>query len=366
MRAQEFVTATGQQILRYVKSIHDDFRLDREILKHHRWRLTEVPLSSLHIPDPESGVDPQDPYDRVQWIDMYHVDDIRASDIQRRPIVVDTDGHILDGNHRALAARLMGMEQIPAWRPVQELGEALHFLRPGELRGSYTDQDLIRMGFRRASNGAWYMDQARWERLVASGRLREQEETDPALPSVKQARRLMPQLLARAQQDYDAWDESDQDTYAGGGICHIIADSICDVLYQAGINCAPVSCSYEQHVYVAAQFDEGVYTIDIPYHVYETGGGFSWKKIPDVRFAPRDMVFYRVSGDPREFDDYIAENFADGRVRGKSRPGRVKRAGASCKGSVTDLRQRAKKYGGERGRMYHWCANMKSGRARKK
>ena len=56
------------------------------------------------------------------------------------------------------------------------------------------------------------------------------------------------------------------------------------------------------------------------------------------------------------------ENFADGKVKGKSRPGRVKRAGASCKGSVTDLRARAKKYGGEKGKMYHWCANMKSGR----
>jgi 8-oxo-dGTP pyrophosphatase MutT (NUDIX family) len=58
----------------------------------------------------------------------------------------------------------------------------------------------------------------------------------------------------------------------------------------------------------------------------------------------------------------LNENFADGKVKGKSRPGRVKRAGASCAGSVSDLRARAKKYGGERGRMYHWCANMKSGK----
>ena len=58
----------------------------------------------------------------------------------------------------------------------------------------------------------------------------------------------------------------------------------------------------------------------------------------------------------------LPENFADGKVKGKSRPGRVKKAGASCKGSVTSLRQKAKKYGGERGKMYHWCANMKSGR----
>jgi len=60
------------------------------------------------------------------------------------------------------------------------------------------------------------------------------------------------------------------------------------------------------------------------------------------------------------------ENFTDKKVKGKSRPGRVKRAGASCKGSVSSLRSKAKKYGGERGRMYHWCANMKSGSKKKK
>lgn len=59
------------------------------------------------------------------------------------------------------------------------------------------------------------------------------------------------------------------------------------------------------------------------------------------------------------------ENFADGKKKGKSRPGRVKRAGASCKGSVSSLRSKAKKYGGEKGKMYHWCANMKSGRKKK-
>ena len=46
----------------------------------------------------------------------------------------------------------------------------------------------------------------------------------------------------------------------------------------------------------------------------------------------------------------------------ESSPGRVKRAGASCKGTVTELRKMAKKYGGEKGKMYHWCANMKGGK----
>jgi hypothetical protein len=58
----------------------------------------------------------------------------------------------------------------------------------------------------------------------------------------------------------------------------------------------------------------------------------------------------------------IMENFDDGKVKGKSRPGRVKRAGASCNGSVTSLRAKAKRASGERAKMYHWCANMKSGK----
>ena len=68
----------------------------------------------------------------------------------------------------------------------------------------------------------------------------------------------------------------------------------------------------------------------------------------------------------REEWEEFKENFADKKVKGKSRPGRVKRAGASCKGSVTSLRAKAKKSSGERKKMYHWCANMKSGRKKKK
>ena len=60
----------------------------------------------------------------------------------------------------------------------------------------------------------------------------------------------------------------------------------------------------------------------------------------------------------------INENFADGKVKGKSRPGRVKRSGASCNGSVTSLRKRAKNASGEKAKMYHWCANMKSGKGK--
>ena len=61
-------------------------------------------------------------------------------------------------------------------------------------------------------------------------------------------------------------------------------------------------------------------------------------------------------------EELLGENYADKKVKGKSRPGRVKKSGASCKGSVSSLRAKAKKYGGEKGKMYHWCVNMKGGK----
>jgi hypothetical protein len=64
-------------------------------------------------------------------------------------------------------------------------------------------------------------------------------------------------------------------------------------------------------------------------------------------------------------EDDVAENFADGKKKGKSRPGRAKRAGVDCSKSITDLRKMAKNSSGEKQKMAHWCANMKSGRKKK-
>ena len=76
------------------------------------------------------------------------------------------------------------------------------------------------------------------------------------------------------------------------------------------------------------------------------------------------LGFYAPLSNPNSAEELAlpTENYADGKVKGKSRPGRVKKSGASCKGSVSSLRSKAKKAGGEKGKMYHWCANMKGGK----
>jgi hypothetical protein len=54
------------------------------------------------------------------------------------------------------------------------------------------------------------------------------------------------------------------------------------------------------------------------------------------------------------------ENFADGKKPG--RKGLAKRSGVDCSQSISKLRSIAKSSSGERQRMAHWCANMKSGK----
>ena len=53
-------------------------------------------------------------------------------------------------------------------------GPKMKFLRPGELKGSYTDYDLLRMGFKKAQNGSWYIPQSKWEKLRAANLIGEE------------------------------------------------------------------------------------------------------------------------------------------------------------------------------------------------
>jgi pyrimidine deaminase RibD-like protein len=62
-------------------------------------------------------------------------------------------------------------------------------------------------------------------------------------------------------------------------------------------------------------------------------------------------------------DTFLSENFADGKKPG--RKGLAKRSGVNCKASVSSLRKTAKNSSGEKQRMAHWCANMKSGKKKK-
>ena len=96
-------------------------------------------------------------------------------------------------------------------------------------------------------------------------------------------------------------------------------------------------------------------TVDKHGHIVNGHHRYDALRLMGEEYATVRMIDVHVS-------ETLDENFADGKVKGKSRPGRVKKSGASCNGTVTQLRKRAKNASGEKAKMYHWCANMKSGK----
>jgi hypothetical protein len=113
---------------------------------------------------------------------------------------------------------------------------------------------------------------------------------------------IRPQLAAAAQQVYDAWDQDEEgmdDEYGGGGICHDIADALVNVvdrlIPQVEAATIPWSGSGEVHVYSVAILGEEACEVDIHPSTYETGGGYTWKKIPNVQFDASDIIIYPIS-----------------------------------------------------------------------
>ena len=53
--------------------------------------------------------------------------------------------------------------------------ERMKFLRPGELRGSWSDAELRALGFKQAENGKWYIPQSKWDELVRANKIYEED-----------------------------------------------------------------------------------------------------------------------------------------------------------------------------------------------
>jgi hypothetical protein len=125
MRAKEFIleTVSAGKVLDYVNSIHPasqkDSNLDQIILANTEYVLKTVAVDQLQIDADD------DPYGRVVHIDVDYADEISPDDIKRKPIVIDAQGNILDGNHRAWQARELGITHVPAYVAVEELTESL-------------------------------------------------------------------------------------------------------------------------------------------------------------------------------------------------------------------------------------------------
>lgn len=136
-------------------------------------------------------------------------------------------------------------------------------------------------------------------------------EESGGLKTLAELKFLLPEIIKVSQGVYDSWaqDSDGMDEELGcGGICQDIAGDICGLLSERGFECSTVSQEIgEQHVYTVVKLEEGVYEVDIPPYVYESGGGYNWRKIPNVSFNQDHVIINRLDGDPESFENYAGE-----------------------------------------------------------
>lgn len=132
------------------------------------------------------------------------------------------------------------------------------------------------------------------------------ENEEQGLKSITLLKGQLGKFVQLVQKIYNEWDEEDVDTYANGGICHIIAEEFAGELNRMGYEAQSVTAAVgDQHVYTVFQCAEGVYEMDISPYTYETGGGYNWKKKKGVIFDESDISVNRLSSDPAEFEQYV-------------------------------------------------------------
>jgi hypothetical protein len=122
-------------------------------------------------------------------------------------------------------------------------------------------------------------------------------------PFYNQLLALRPRIAQAAQAIYDEWDQLEECDM--GGICDEIAREIGNICVSS-IHCEVTDGGHDgdDHAWIVAYNDREAYGVDIPPQVYETGGGYCWKKIPGVKFDANDVEVWSLGLSPQEIRQF--------------------------------------------------------------
>lgn len=126
-------------------------------------------------------------------------------------------------------------------------------------------------------------------------RMRPAPRPNPGRPLRAQLAELRPQMAAAAQVVYDDWGQNDDgfdEEFGEGGICDRVAEALWRVIDNGipDVEIRDGGWDGDDHAYLIAQRGQKAFVVDIPPRVYETGGGYSWRKRKGVRFDAADVV----------------------------------------------------------------------------
>jgi hypothetical protein len=111
---------------------------------------------------------------------------------------------------------------------------------------------------------------------------------------------LFPKFISAAQEVYEEWEQDGDgysEEYGSGGICDVIASRMADVFNES---CGDefgewfATTYYKESechtdILVVNSYMEEVLEVGLPPYHYESGGGYTWRKLPNVTLS-KDML----------------------------------------------------------------------------
>lgn len=117
---------------------------------------------------------------------------------------------------------------------------------------------------------------------------------------------LRGELAEAAQLVYNDWSQDPEgidEVYGAGGICDAIADAITDrIVSLLDVQVTHGGQPGDDHSWAVISGKKKAYGIDIPCRLYESGGGYRWKKKEGVVFKPEDIEIFEVPYPEEGFD----------------------------------------------------------------
>lgn len=107
--------------------------------------------------------------------------------------------------------------------------------------------------------------------------------------------RLREEFANAAREVHYEWtqDEHGMCEWRGtGGICDEVSDAIGEVLSRHNIDSTDGGQEGDPHAWRVAYDDKEAFGVDIAPEVYETGGGYNWKKRHDAAFSPEVVEIF--------------------------------------------------------------------------
>jgi hypothetical protein len=106
-------------------------------------------------------------------------------------------------------------------------------------------------------------------------------------------------LAQAAQLVVDEWSQNEEgfdEDLGNGGVCDLVSQAMSGVIYGKIDNVEILDGGHDgdDHAWLIVVDANEAVGVDIPPGVYETGGGYSWKKIKNVEIEPTDVVLWDI------------------------------------------------------------------------